>query len=185
MKELKLKGVFRTRDLEKKCGSRAKVLEFVEAYGFSRLTHGMYASPNLDPYAAQIIAASKFYPKVVISGTSALIVHKLTDEHPELIDVDIPRQSSIRNQLLRAHRVSGAKLIGVETVDYFSEKIKVYNIERSLCDAYLKEGESAVFFKALKRYVRLERNKSALIQKFDAQLGSEVLRCLRQELANG
>ncbi len=180
----KLKGIFKSKELEAKCGSRAKVAQFVEKANFHRLMRGVYASPDLDPYAAQIIAASKFYPKAVISGVSALIVHGLTDEHPDLIEVDLPRESSIRNAMLRVHRVNKLKMMNIEKRIYYGEQIKVYNIERTLCDAYLKEGEGAIFFKALKRYVRLGRKETSLIRDLDTKLGSEVLRCIRQELAN-
>ena len=41
------------------------------------------------------IAASRFYPQAVISNITGLLVHNLSDEPVERIDVDIERSRSI------------------------------------------------------------------------------------------
>jgi hypothetical protein len=48
----------------------------------------------------------KTYPKAVISGTTALALYKLTDERIDLIEVEIPNTTNIKNNIMKVHRVA-------------------------------------------------------------------------------
>lgn len=49
------------------------------------------AHPSLDLFTASLIATARYYPKAVISNITALVIHSLSDEGIDRIDVDIPR----------------------------------------------------------------------------------------------
>jgi predicted transcriptional regulator of viral defense system len=175
--------VFSTPDLTRKLGNRMAILRAVNAGELLSLGAGYYSTPNLDPAVAQVIAVAKFYPEAVVSGLSALGIHNLSDERLQKVTVDLPRNRLTRNRLLQARRVTKNSLIGAITMKYFGHPIRIYDVERSLCDAY-RFDRGAAFFKALKRYLKKYPHNFEKIAKYDKVLGTRVLRAIQQELAD-
>ncbi len=68
-------------------------------------------------------------------------------------------------------------------MNYHGYSIQIYNAERSLCDAY-RVDRGAIFFKAIKRYLKMSKRHFENIAKYDKVLGTKVLRSIQQELAN-
>ncbi len=145
---------------------------------------GVYSTVALDPFIASVIAVARYYPKVIISNLTALVIHGLSDERIDRIDVDIGRASSIRNKLLAVHRVPAPRLIGAKKLVFHSSNIRIYDVERTLCDAYLIDKGGPLFFKALKRYMKSRKVDTAAILKYDGILKTKVLRHVQQELAD-
>lgn len=146
---------------------------------------GFYAHPSLDPFVASIIAVARHYPAAVISKATALVIHKLSDERIDRVDIDISRNSSIRNKLIRAHRTADSRLIGIEQTDYHGEMIRIYDRERSLSEAYSMDPDGDLFLKALKRYSSSQEPNTDKIAEYDKMLSTHVLRAIRQEMAVG
>ena len=146
---------------------------------------GIYASAKLDPFIAAVLATARYYPNAVISAHTALQIHGLGDEYISKVDVDISRDTSIRNRTLNVHRVSNNRLVGITSMVFHREKIRIYDLERSLCEAYLLDPKGAIFFKALKRYCAGGKIDSEAIVRYDRDLKTQVLTHLRQELASG
>lgn len=171
-------------ELSKFGASGVKLRRMVEAGKVISVGSGIYASASLDPFVAALHATAKYYPQAVISGLTALQIHGLGQEFIEKIDVDVPRETSIRNKMLRVHRVPHARLIGVTELKYEGALIKVYDKERALCEAYRLDPGASLFFKALKRYVAGGRVDTAKIQIYDKATKTKVLSHLRQEIAD-
>lgn len=161
-----------------------KLRRMVEAGLITSLGSGIYASVSLDQFVAAVLAATKYYPKSVISGVTALQIHELAQEYVEKVDVDISRGTSIRNKMLCVHRVPARRLIGITEIKFHRGKIRIYDIERTLCEAYHLDPAGPLFLKALKRYVAAGRVNSSRIQQYDKGLKTRVLMHLQQELAN-
>lgn len=176
--------VLRSKDLERRLGSRVAIKRAVEAGQVLALGSGLYASPTLDPMKASMIAVAKYYPQAVISGRTALFLHDLSEHAIEKIEVDIPVGTSLANKLLEVHRVAKSRLTGVSKMKLEGSSINVYDLERSLCEAYLLDPAGPDFFKALKRYLKKMEPDSAKIQKYDKALGTKVMIHLMQELAD-
>lgn len=149
------------------------------------LGSGIYASPRLEPFVASVLAASKYYPQTVISGLTAMQIHGLSQEYIDRIDVDIPRETSLRNALLRVHRVPKSRMTGIVQMKYQGGMIRIYDLERTLCEAYKLDPAGPLFFKSLKRYLKLGKIKSEQIAAYDKTLKTRVLMHLQQELADG
>ncbi|NBX91946.1 MAG: hypothetical protein EBQ85_01795 [Proteobacteria bacterium] len=184
LKKLKTKKVMKASELERYISTRTQLRRMVEAGQLSALGSGLYAHPSMDPFAASLIATARYYPKAVISNITALVFHGLSDERVDRIDVDIPRNSSIRNKLICAHRVSDQNIIGAILPIYHGQKIRIYCKERALCDAYRMDPDGPLFLKAMKRYVKAGEVDAERIAKYDKALSTNVLRSLRQELAD-
>lgn len=151
----------------------------------SAVGSGIYASTELDPFVAAVLATTKYYPHAVISNLTALQIHGLAEEYIQKINIDIPRETSIRNRMLEVHRVPKKRLIGIVSLPFHGEKIRIYDLERALCEAYRIDPRGPIFYKALKRYRARGKLSTELIAQYDRILKTEVLTHLRQELADG
>jgi predicted transcriptional regulator of viral defense system len=145
---------------------------------------GIYAAASLDPFIAAVHATAKYYPQTVISGLTALQIHGFGQEMIERIDVDVPRETSVRNKMLHVHRVPKARLVGVTQFKFHGVLLRIYDAERTLCEAYRLDPAGPIFFKALKRYVARGKVDASKIQQYDQAAKTQVLSHLRQELAD-
>ena len=181
---IKKKGVMRASELAPYTTTGAQLRRYVEAGKLTALSPGYYAHPSLDPLTASLVVVARYYPRAVISNIAALVVHGLSDERLDQIDIDIPRTTSIRNKLLRVHRVNKKLITGAIRHDYKGHKILVYSRERALCDAYRIDSEGGLFLKAFKRYLKTGTPDPNSIAKFDRLMRTNVLRSLTQEMAD-
>jgi predicted transcriptional regulator of viral defense system len=184
VKKLPRRFVLRSKDLEEFYGSRVAIKRSAERGEIQSLSSGFYSSPSLDPMTASVIAVAKYFPQAVISGRSALFLHELSDHAVKKIDVDISG-TTIANKLLDVHRVAKKRLIGISKITLKGFEIKIYDLERSLCEAYRLDPAGAEFFTALKRYLKKTEPDTLKINKYDKALGTKVLLHIRQELADG
>jgi predicted transcriptional regulator of viral defense system len=171
-------------ELVEEGASGVKLRRMVEAGLIVSVGSGIYASTELDPFVAAVLATAKYYPQAIISGITALQIHELAQEYVEKVDIDISRGTSIRNKMLQVHRVPPQRLTGMMELKFHGSKIRIYDIERTLCEAYHLDPSGPLFFKALKRYVALGKVKASQIQKYDQELKTHVLMHLQQELAD-
>ena len=176
-------AVFSSVELSRALGSRTAIKRAVDADKLIALGAGFYSTPDLDPSVAQVLVVARFYPEAVISGISGLVIHDLSDEKLQKVTVDMPKDRPLRNAILQVRRVTKNRFIGIEKMDYFGHTIRIYDVERLLCDAY-RVDRGAIFFKALKRYLKSYKPQFEKIAKYDKALGTKVLRALQQELAN-
>ena len=183
-KAIAKKGVMTAQELVTILGNKMQLKRKADEGLLLPLGSGFYGSPGIDPFTASVIAAGRYYPQSVISGLTSLVIHDLSDESLNRIDVDVPRCTSIRNRLLSVHRVAERNLIGIMKLNFHNQKIRIYDCERSLCEACRLDSSGAIFYKALKRYVKKYPPKPEHIAKYDHILKTDVLRHLQQELAD-
>jgi hypothetical protein len=184
LKKLKSSGVVKASELSV-FTNRVQLRRYVDDGLIQSIGYGFYADPSLDPFEACLLVVAKYYPKAVVSNRTALSVYKLTDERIDQIDVDIPNTTSIRNSLLRVHRISKGLMVGVVRLDIRGHTIRIYSRERALCDIYNADPDGPIFYKAIKRYVKAGEVDSVTIAKFDRKFKTSVLKALSQELADG
>lgn len=184
LKALKRHKVLAAQELEKHVSSRLALRRLADTGQISSLGNGLYASPALDPFVASVVAVARYYPDTVVSGLTAMVIHELSEERIDRIDVDVERGRSIRNKMVNCHRVPKSRLIGIVTMKYRNEPIRVYDKERTLCEAYRLDPGGPLFFKALKRYLRQQRPNTDRLQEYDRKLKTKVIGHLQQELAD-
>jgi len=150
---------------------------------------GLYTLPNIDDGEAQFSALSKYFPRCVVSGKTALSLYNLADEYIKEIHVDIPNTTNLKNDLFEVSRVHPNKIFDVEerTFEGVPIKIKIYSPERCLYEAYKYGDRSELYLRALKRYrqnylsIGKEANQYKKIKEIDEKLKSKVLRDLIME----
>lgn len=184
LKAIERHRVMSYAELAKHGATGTKLRRMTEAGLIVPLGSGLYASIKLDPFVASVIATAKYYPKAVISGLTALQIYELGQDYAQKIDVDIARETSLRNRMLKVHRVPQSRLIGIASLKYHGAKIRIYDIERTLCEAYKLDRAGPLFFKALKRYIARGKIGFAKIQLYDKALKTQVMKHLQQELAD-
>ncbi len=184
-KKLPKNFVLRSKDLERIFGNRVGIKRKVESGELQAIGSGIYSSPSLDPFTAAAIAVAKYFPKATISGRAALFLHKLSDHSVERVDVDIAKTTSISNKMLFVHRVVPKRLTGISIIKLAGQKIRIYDLERSLCEAYLLDPAGPEFFVALKRYLKQKDPDTVKFKKYDQALGTNVLMHIMQERADG
>lgn len=175
--------VMSSRDIKKFTLSRATLSRMNESGEIISLGKGLYSHPSIDPFVGTVVAA-RLYPDAIISNITALVVHELSDERIDRVDIDVDRTRSIRNDLFSIHRVAKSKRVGVTNLLFHGIRIKIYDKERSLCEAYRIDPAGPIFFKALKRYLKSSTPNTNRISKYDKILKTQVLRHLRQEWAD-
>lgn len=184
LSKIKKEKVLALSELIELFGNRMEVSRKAREGILQSLGNGYYTTPELDPFLAALIVVAKYYPQVVISGRTALHIHGLAQDYIERIDVDIEREKSLRNKMLQVHRVDPKRLIGITKLNHHGIGIKVYDIERTLAEAYKLGPAGPDFYKALKRYIKRGNIKTDQIARYDKVLKTKVMIHLQQELAN-
>ncbi len=137
-----------------------KRLERLEADGeLERIAQGLYLHKDfiVDPfYLAQYRSS-----KSIFSHSTALYLHKLSDENPSVITMTVP--SDWNTQLLKEkdlykfyyYKEELWKLGQEEIESPFGHQIKVYNKERTICDSVMSIDQLGrdVVLKAIKEYM--------------------------------
>lgn len=177
--------VLKSKDLERILGSRVAIKRKVEAGELQALGSGIYSSPKLDPFTAAAIAVAKFFPQAVLSGRTALFFHKLSDHSVERLNVDIVKTTSLSNRMLEVHRVVPSRLVGISKLKLEGHAVRIYDLERTLCEASRLDPAGPEFFTALKRYLKQKEPDTLKIKKYDKALGTNVLVHIMQEQADG
>ncbi len=137
-----------------------KRLERLEADGeLERIAQGLYLHKDfiVDPfYLAQYRSS-----KSIFSHSTALYLHKLSDENPSVITMTVP--SDWNTQLLKEkdlykfyyYKEELWKLGQEEIESPFGHQIKVYNKERTICDSVMSIDQIGkdIVLKAIKEYM--------------------------------
>ena len=140
-----------------------------------RVAHGLYVGADVFPdpfYVAQYRC-----PKGVFSNETALFLHDFCDRAPLKLMITIP--SGWNTKLLTDNEISffysSAKKmgLGVSEIETLSGMIvKVYNIERTLCDCLknIDRLDRDLVLTALKRYIRGKNRDSAKLLDYATAL---------------
>jgi hypothetical protein len=155
-------------------GARHKVYQLVDGGEIVPVVHegtGHYKLPTTDDGEAHFAIISKYYPKCVVSGPTALTLYGLADEYIDKIDVDISNKTNLKNKLFNIHRISPHKLNGIVCRSFeeqgVSLVIKTYGPERILHEAFKYYRFSDSFYKVLKRYREKYLNKKSPAQQYE------------------
>lgn len=153
--------------------------ETILSCGRGQYTLLEYSNEYLDYAVLQ-----KTRPNAVLSKVTALILHGLSDYIGAITYVTVPNTENI---------VSGDKIMterlkpslykeGIIQKTFGGFKLKLYSIERSLCEVRKKASEED-FFRALKRYAQFKEKRSFdKINHFDRLFGTDVGKYLRGEV---
>ena len=135
-----------------------------------RISRGYYGLPNyIEDTYYEIASKSK---NVRFSLTTALYLHNLTDCNPLIYSVTLPHGyggslQKEKNLMLNFVKREILDLGTIEMNSPFGMTIKVYDIERTICDIIKNKNkiDTEIFSKALKEYAKSkEKNLNKLAE---------------------
>lgn len=175
-RRIKSEKVFKAKDLESLLGKRSLIDHLVKSKLIEPLGSGYYARPRQEMFDSAILISQKYFPRAVISGAAALSLHGLIERRIELVEADIPKDTSQRSHLITFRRVANSRLFGITTTSHLGLPIRVYDLERSLIDGLLKGLDSRWMNEAIKAYVARGSVDLERIEELDQRCGTDLRR---------
>ncbi len=175
--------IAKTSELISLLGNKMAIIRLANEGVLQQIARGYYTLPKFDIFSGLLILIAKYYTHGIVSGLMAAKYYDITDESIDRIDVDIVYPHNIRNDLLKVKRIQPKRLVGVKKVTIKGYSVKIYNLERTLIDVYLKY-ERGIFYKVLKRAQAKYSINVDAIKRYDAVLKTTILHNIMQELAD-
>src|SRR5690606_27356767 len=153
------KGVITSKQATNHNIHREYLSEFVRQGKLERIAHGIYITP--DVWEDKMLIHQLRKSKMVYSHETALFLHDLTDRDPVAYCVTVStgyNTSRLKQDGLIVYTIKKELLdLGICTKQTtFGNDIRVYNMERTICDILRdrKNQDVVVVSDALKRYIR-------------------------------
>lgn len=128
--------VFRTKDLNEQGITSYEISKMVDEKILEKLYQGVYTISNID--SLQITDINVIVENGVISLTSAAYFYKLTDDKAGKITITLSRDQKPPklpyDLFCYYYTTSKFYSVGLNVVDQNNRKIKIYDIERTVCD---------------------------------------------------
>ncbi len=133
-------GYITTKDFINIGISKPCIKEYINIGLVEKVGHGIYMDSNL--FFDELFILQKRYPSAIYSYNTAFYLLNITDRAPMNIDITVLNDKKIRGNY-HIHRVVDKYYnIGIIEVDSpFGNKVKSYNLERSICDM-IKDEDS-------------------------------------------
>lgn len=154
-------GTIVTSDLDKYNIPRIYLTKLMDMGKIERVKRGIYVA--VGEIEDEMFYMQAKYPKLIYSHETALFIHQLTDRNPFEYAVTVPSGYKAPQNVSDNNKIYYIKrelhLLGVVTAKTsFGNEIKVYDVERTICDI-LRSRERIdiqIISQALKDYVRLK-----------------------------
>ncbi|TCT15987.1 putative AbiEi antitoxin of type IV toxin-antitoxin system [Natranaerovirga pectinivora] len=173
-------GTILSSDLDKYEIPRIYLSMMVADGKLERVDRGVYVSN--DAIHDEMYAIQSKYPKFIYSHETALFLHGLSDRTPFEYSATVPSGYKVVDNVSERVKVYYIKkdlydlgIIDVNTP--FSNPIKVYNIERTICDIVRSRSrvDIQILNEALKRFVKLKRVDYSLLMDYAKSLKIETV----------
>lgn len=154
-------GTILTADLEKNHIPRAYLAGLVAEGKLEKVERGVYVAA--DAVEDEMYVLQSRYPKLIYSHETALFFHALTDRTPFDYSATVPSGYKVVPKISERIKIYYIKkefhpLGVIAMTSSLGNPVKVYNIERTICDCVRSRSriDVQIFNDALKRYVRLK-----------------------------
>ena len=164
-------GTLLTSDLTKRNIPRIYLAMLVDGGRLERVRRGVYVS--IDAIEDKLYYMQCKYPKIVYSHETALFLQGLTDRTPFTYSATVPSSYKVVKPLSENFKIYYIKkelcTLGISVgATSFGNKIKVYNVERTICDIIRsrKKIDIQIVTEALKRFVQLKSVDYSLLSEY-------------------
>lgn len=157
---------------------RRKLSEAVAAGTLVQVSRGLYALPEIweDPY---LIAQHRF-ARGTFSDDTALYLHGMTDRAPFFLTMTFPRgynatQAREAGIICRTCADNTLELGLVELTTQYGNTVKVYDLERTLCDLVRGQGaiDTQTVTPAMQDYIKSPNRNATKLVEYACKLGVE------------
>jgi len=164
-------GYIRTKDISCKGIDRGYLRDLINEDAVERIKRGLYRWKDAKfDVEEELVNVSKIIPHGVICLVSALSYYELTTYTPGEYTVAVHRKYNIKlpdYPPIKLYYFSDKYYIdGVEKIDINGHIIKIYNIEKTICDCLRYEDKISkdIIVESIKEYIRRrDKNISKLM----------------------
>ena len=165
-------GILYTKDL-KKYNIHRQYLKILEEKGeIYKVSQGIYITPDKD--ISEFSIMSYRYKNGIFSHNTALYFYNLTDRTPMSIDITFPSTVRVKDDFIESHYIKPElhKLGLTEMKLEDGTKIKIYDLERTICDIIRDRNkvDPQIFNTAIKEYFNLPQKNLQLLYKYAKEL---------------
>ena len=171
-------GYVTTKEVVKNGINKTFLTNLVKNGTLVRISRGYYGLPNyIEDEYYKIASKSK---NARFSMATALYLHNLSDRTPLVYNITLPFGYSgvlqkEKNVILNFVKRELLDLGVIEITSPFGMKIKVYDIERTICDIIKNKNkiDAEIFSKALKDYAKSKNKNLSRLTKYAKSLNIE------------
>lgn len=163
-----------TKELIEMGVSKSSISYLVSTGKINRISRGIYSLEN--DFIDVMYVLNNKYSIGVFSHESALYIHGLTDQIPEIHVMSVPKNYKVSktNGIMFKYVDRTILNLGAEVkITEFGHQIKVYNVERTICDIIKSDTkmEPYIVNSAIRQY--LETAKLSKLMLYAAKIGVE------------
>lgn len=171
-------GTVLSADLDKLEIPRSYLAIMVSEGKLEKVDRGVYVAP--DAIEDQMYAMQSKYSKLIYSHETALFLHGLSDRTPFEYTATVPSGYKVVENINEQFKVYYVKkefhTLGViDGITSFGNTIKLYNIERTICDILRSKNriDIQILSEAMKRLVKIKSVDYSLIMEYAKKLRVE------------
>ena len=173
-------GTILSADLDK-YGIPRKYLKILINEGrLERCNRGVYVA--VDAIEDEMFAMQKKYSNLVYSHETALFMHNISDRTPFEYSATVPSGYKVVSNIADRFKIYYIKKelheLGVISVkSSFGNQIRVYNIERTICDIIKSRSrvDNQILNDALRRYIKIKSSDYSLLMDYAKKLNIETV----------
>lgn len=173
-------GTILSADLDK-YGIPRKYLKILINEGrLERCNRGVYVA--VDAIEDEMFAMQKKYSNLVYSHETALFMHNISDRTPFEYSATVPSGYKVVSNIADRFKIYYIKKelheLGVISVkSSFGNQIRVYNIERTICDIIKSRSrvDIQILNDALRRYIKIKSSDYSLLMDYAKKLNIETV----------
>lgn len=171
-------GTLLASDLKETNVPREYLKILVERGKLERVHRGVYVSS--ETFEDVMYYMQHKYPKIIYSHETALYIHGLTDRTPTIYSITVPSNYKVLKTKFENFKIYYIKMgsydLGItDGVTSFGNTIKVYNLERTICDMIRSRNKMDVQIvnESMKRYVKLKTANFRLLGEYSKLMNVE------------
>lgn len=171
-------GTLVTSDLAEKNIPRIYLAKMLKLDKIIKVKRGVYVAS--DAIEDEMYYMQKKYSKIIYSHETALYLLNLSDRTPFEYSITVPSSykvvSNLREEMTIYYIKDDLHQLGaISYTNKFSNEIKIYNMERTICDILRSRNrmDIEIINKAMKKYVRKKESNYKLLYDYSKKLNIE------------
>ena len=172
------KGYITSKEASKENINAYYLSKLVKEEKLVRASRGYYIVSNGFPDNFYIILSK--CNKAIFSHATSLYLHNLSERYPLVYDITVPYgygncYKNINNVTLHYQKKETINIGMIEIDSPFGMKIKVYDIERTICDIIKNKNKMdiEIFTKSLKKYANSSQKDLNKLMRYARKLNVE------------
>jgi len=173
-------GTILSADLDKYGIPRKYLQRLINEGRLERSDRGVYVA--VDAIEDEMFAMQKKYSNLIYSHETALFMHNLSDRTPFEYSATVPSGYKVVSNIADRFKIYYVKKelheLGVISLkSSFGNQIRVYNIERTICDIIKSRSrvDIQILNEALRRYVKIKSSDYSLLMDYAKKLNIETV----------